>query len=163
MAGDRADAAGRGLVVDDADRADAVARRPPQRLLDRRRVGAAPPIRVEDRSARARAASPSRSRASRTSRCAPSATASPGDSVLTSAASHAPVPEAGKMTTGPLGAEDPPHPGQHRAAEVGEAGAAMVDRRLGDRAQHAVGHVGGPGDLQEMPAGRTRCSWSVLQ
>ena len=29
-------------------------------------------------------------------------TASPGDSVLTSAASQAPVPEAGKTTTGPL-------------------------------------------------------------
>ena len=29
-------------------------------------------------------------------------TASPGESVLTSAASHAPVPEAGKITTGPL-------------------------------------------------------------
>ena len=34
-----------------------------------------------------------------------------------------------------------------------KVGAAMVDRRVVDRAQHAVRHVGGAGDLQEMPAG----------
>ena len=37
---------------------------------------------------------------------------------------------------------------------VGELRSAMVDRRVVDRAQHAVRHVGRARDLQEVPAGR---------
>ena len=62
-------------------------------------------------------------------------TASPGDSVLASAASQAPVPEAGKIITGPLVLEDALEAGQHRAAKLSEVRPAMVDRRLGDGAQ----------------------------
>ena len=43
-----------------------------------------------------------------------------------------------------------------------EVGTAMVDRRVVDGAQHPVRHVGGAGDLQEMPAGvvlRHGASW----
>ena len=38
-----------------------------------------------------------------------------------------------------------------------ELRAAMVDGRAVDRAQHAIGHVGGARDLQEMPAGVVFC------
>ncbi len=47
-------------------------------------------------------------------------------------------------------------PGEDRLAELRELGAAMVDRRLVDRAQHAVRHVGRARDLQEVAAGRWR-------
>ena len=45
------------------------------------------------------------------------------------------------------------HAGEHGLAELAELGAAMVDRRMVDRAQHAVGHVGRPGNLQEVATG----------
>ena len=43
--------------------------------------------------------------------------------------------------------------GEQVAAEAAEIGAAMIHRRVVDRPQHPVGHVGGTGDLQEMAAG----------
>ena len=43
-------------------------------------------------------------------------------------------------------------PREHLAAELAELGAAMIDRRLGDGGEHRQGRVGGPGNLQEMPA-----------
>ena len=52
---------------------------------------------------------------------------SPGDSVLTRAASHAPVPEEGKMMTGFCGLEQGPHGGQQALAELLEVGAAVIE------------------------------------
>src|SRR5438105_14662241 len=46
--------------------------------------------------------------------------------------------------------EDALQPIDHLPREHGELGAAVVDGRLRDRAQHAVGDVGGSGDLEEM-------------
>jgi len=45
------------------------------------------------------------------------------------------------------------HPGEHGLAEPAELGAAMIDRGVVDRAQHAVRNVRRPGDLQEMATG----------
>ena len=87
-------------------------------------------------------------------------TVSPGESVLTSDASHAPLPDAGKITTGPDGLEDGFRPVEHLAAERRELGAAMIDRRLRHRAQHAIGHVGRTGNLQEVAAGSVHDSGS---
>ena len=121
---------------------------------DRGRVGAAAPVGVdEDGSRPSRSAISCHSVANQPVRHI--STASPGDSVLTSAASQAPVPEAG------IDHHRPARCGRRclslariSQAEAAEFRAAMVDRRAVDRAQHAVGHVGGPRDLQEMPAGR---------
>ena len=49
-------------------------------------------------------------------------TLSPGDSVLTIAASQAPVPDEGKMTTGPAVWKIFWHALEHRCAELGEFG-----------------------------------------
>src|SRR5882757_4882853 len=51
------------------------------------------------------------------------------------------------------GLEHPPHTGDDLLAEIGEFLAAMIDRREGDGMQNTVGHVGRPGNLQEMAAG----------
>ena len=83
-------------------------------------------------------------------------TRSPGDSVLTSAASHAPVPEAGIDHHFALRAlEHALHPGEDFLADGAELRAAVVHRRKIDRAQHAIGHVGRARDLQEVAAGAT--------
>jgi hypothetical protein len=52
-----------------------------------------------------------------------------------------------------LGLEDLADVAQHLQAELLELRAAMVDGRLVDRAQHAVGDVGRTGNLQEMATG----------
>ena len=57
------------------------------------------------------------------------------------------------MTTSPSVLIHRLHPGDHRFAERGEVGTAVIDRWRIDRAQHAVGDVGRPRDLQEMAAG----------
>ena len=49
--------------------------------------------------------------------------------------------------------EDALHSGEHFLADRAELRAAVVHRREIDRAQHAVGHVGRSGDLQEVAAG----------
>ena len=77
-------------------------------------------------------------------------TLSPGDSVLTIAASQAPVPEDGKMMTGPLGLEDLLAALEHRPAELGEFGAAVVDDRHVHGAQDALGDRARARNLQEM-------------
>ena len=41
---------------------------------------------------------------------------------------------------------------EHLAAEPRERRAAVIDGRLRHRAQHAVGHVGRPGDLEKVTA-----------
>ena len=52
-----------------------------------------------------------------------------------------------------VGLEHLLHAGEDRLAERRELGAAMIDRRGVDRAQHAIRHVGRPGNLQEVAAG----------
>ena len=47
-------------------------------------------------------------------------------------------------------AEDAFQPLEHLEAEVGELGAAVIDRGLRDFLQHAIGNVRGPGNLQEV-------------
>ena len=42
---------------------------------------------------------------------------------------------------------------EHRLAELGELGPAVVDRRRVDRAQDAIGHIGGTWNLEEVAAG----------
>ena len=65
-------------------------------------------------------------------------TLSPGDSVLTIAASQAPVPEDGKHDHRALGLEDLLAAFEHGLAEFGELGAAMVDDRHVHGAEHAI-------------------------
>ena len=79
-------------------------------------------------------------------------TLSPGESVLTSAASQAPVPEDGKITTGPEVWKMERQPSRNVLAELRELRPAMVEGGAVDSAQNAVGYVGGAGDLQEMTA-----------
>ena len=56
----------------------------------------------------------------------------------------------GKNDDRRFGFEDLLQAGEHFLAELLEAGAAMIDRRVVDRAQHAVGHIGRARDLQKM-------------
>ena len=53
----------------------------------------------------------------------------------------------------PLGLEHAAQLGEQVAAKAAEIGAAMIHRRIVDRPQHPVGHVGGAGDLQKVAAG----------
>ena len=55
------------------------------------------------------------------------------------------------MTTGDEVWKTLLQPVEHLLREHGELRTAMIDRRLRDRAQHAVGHVGRPGNLKKMP------------
>ena len=122
-----------------------------QPRLERRRIDAAPPVAGHDldvESEPPRDLGPARAN----SPISNASTRSPGDSVLTSAASHAPVPDAGKITTGPEVWKMRFKPVEHLAAERGELGAPMIDRRLRHRAQHAIGHVGRTRDLEEVTA-----------
>ena len=77
-------------------------------------------------------------------------TVSPGDKVFTNAASHAPVPEHGVHDDGAGGLEHALETPERLAPEFGKRRTAMIDRRLRDRAQDAIGHVGGAGDLKKM-------------
>ena len=77
-------------------------------------------------------------------------TLSPGDSVLTIAASQAPVPEDGNTITGPLVWKICWQPSSTCLAEFGEVGAAMVDDRHIHGAQHAIRHRARARNLQEM-------------
>ena len=54
------------------------------------------------------------------------------------------------MTTGDVGLEHGLESVEHLAAELGELRAAVIDRRRGHRAQHAIGRVGRAGNLQEV-------------
>ncbi len=56
----------------------------------------------------------------------------------------------------PRGLEDRLQALQDFQRQLRELGTPMVDGRLVHRPQDAVGHVGGPGNLQEMAAGRMR-------
>ena len=57
------------------------------------------------------------------------------------------------MTTGPEVLKTRLQAGEHLAGERRELGAAMIDRRLRHRAQHAIGRIGRAGNLQEVAAG----------
>ena len=57
------------------------------------------------------------------------------------------------MTTGPLVWKMRRRLVEQVLAEGAEVGAAVVHGGIVDGAQHAVGHVGRAGDLQEVPAG----------
>ena len=67
---------------------------------------------------------------------------SPGDSVLTIAASQAPVPDDRIDDDRLLGAENALHSGQYLVAQLGEFGTAMIQGRHVHGPQHPVGHVG---------------------
>ena len=79
-------------------------------------------------------------------------TLSPGDSVLTIAASQAPVPEAGKIDHRTGGLENRLHARQDSLAQRRKFGSAMIDGRHVDGAQNAIRHIGRTGDLQEVTA-----------
>ena len=81
-------------------------------------------------------------------------TRSPGDKVLTRAASQAPVPEAGKMTTGPAVLKIRLTPSSTSCARPRNSGAAVVDGRFLDGAQHPARYVGRSGNLQQMTTAR---------
>ena len=103
--------------MNDADGADSTAlvrlSAQPRWRRGRRRV----PSRSQEGSVPAQGVRHSGSRATRTSQCATSRTASPAKSVLTPGpASHAPVPEAEKMTTGRSRLEDALEAGQDDVA-----------------------------------------------
>jgi hypothetical protein len=56
----------------------------------------------------------------------------------------------GKNDDGRFGFEDLLQAGEHFLTELLKTGSAMIDRRVVDCAQHAVGHIGRPRDLQKM-------------
>ena len=158
---DAAGAAGRGLVVHHADRLDAVRLVVGQRRADRRHVGAAPPVGVdEDRLE----VEPLRHLVPQ--RGEPAGAAHQHRIARRQRVGQRRLPRAGAGGGidhhRPLGLEDRPQVGEDLQPQPAEIGAAMVDRRAVDGAQHPVRHVGGAGDLQEMPAGvvlRHGASW----
>ena len=79
-------------------------------------------------------------------------TLSPGDSVLTIAASQAPDARRGIDDDRLFGAEDALAAGQHGITEFGEFGAAMIQGRHVHGPQHPVGHVGRSWNLKKMPS-----------
>src|SRR5207302_1742091 len=60
---------------------------------------------------------------------------------------------------GARGLEYALHVRERLLAERAELGTAVVDGRQIDRAQHAIGHVRRPGDLQEVTAGAPAGTW----
>ena len=158
---DAAGAAGRGLVVHDADRLDAVRLVVGERGADRRHVGAAAPVGVdEDRLE----VEPLRHLVPQ--RGEPAGAAHQHRIARRQGVGQRRFPRAGAGRGidhhRPLGLEDRPQVGEDLHPQPAEIGTAMVDRRAVDGAQHPVRHVGGAGDLQEMPAGvvlRHGASW----
>ena len=78
---------------------------------------------------------------------------SPGDSVLTRAASHAPVPEEGKMMTGFSVLNRGPHGRQQVLAELLEVGAAVIEHLPRHGIEDALRNGRRPRNLQEVAAG----------
>ena len=87
-------------------------------------------------------------------------TLSPGESVLSSAASHAPVPDAGIDDDGLRGLEDGLDAGEHAQAQLLELGPPVIDHRHVHGPQDAVRHRRRPRDLQEMAARRGAARWT---
>ncbi len=149
---DAARAAGRGLVVDDADRLDAVRAILGERRADRLDIGAAPPIRVDEFGHEAELLR----------HLLPQAREPAGAAHQHGVARRERVGERRLPRAGaggrvdhhrPLGLEHLAQIGEHLAPELAEFRAAMIHGRVVHRAQHAVRHVGRPRDLQEMPPG----------
>ena len=78
---------------------------------------------------------------------------SPGDRVLTRAASHAPVPEDGKMYTRSRVPSMRRIASRHSHPSARELGATVVDGGPADGLEHPPRHVGGPRDLKEVASG----------
>ena len=72
--------------------------------------------------------------------------------MLTSAASAAPVPDAGKMIDGTGSLEDALQPLQNFGRQRGEFRAAVVDDRLIHGPKDAIWNIGRAGDLQKVTA-----------
>ena len=145
------DAAGRGLVVDDADGLDLCWR------------SAASLASIASTSAPRRQSVGRNSTSSLNFSAMPRhstanwpvsaiSTLSPGDSVLTIAASQAPVPDDGIDDDRLPGAENALAARQHGMAEFGEFGTAMIQGRHVHGPQHPVGHVGRSWNLEKMPS-----------
>ena len=137
--------------MDHAHRANAARNIVSQGALDRRWIGAAPPIRFED----------DRLKAQPDRHFAPDVGEPAGAHHQDGVARRERVdkrslpracPGRRKDDDWTLCAEDVLQPGQHRSAEIGEGRATMVDRGFRNRAKHASGRIGRAGDLQKMPA-----------
>ena len=141
---------GRGLVVHHHDRLDGMRGVLRELCLDRGGVGAAAPVACRKSTSMPQRAAICRHRVAKWP-VSTISTLSPGDSVLTIAASQAPVPEEGKMMTGPavwkicLAAV-------RRSIWPSSAncGAAVVDHRHVHGAEHAIRHRARAWDVQEM-------------
>ena len=141
---------GRGLVVHDADGLDRVRLVLRQPLLDG--VASTPERQSVPRtSARGPASLPYSSTTARNGRSRPSAR-SPGDSVLTSAASQAPVPEEGKMMTGRVVLNSVLTLDSTFLPSAWKAGPRWSMNGIVHRIVDAIGNGRRPGDLQEMAA-----------
>ncbi len=151
---DLADAArdpGRGLVVHDHDRLELVLAILAQTPLD---DGRSTPCRQSP-------GTNSTSKPRRLAICCHSAancpvsnisTLSPGESVLTSEASQAPVPDEGKIYDRSGALKDGFAPLENLFAQSGELGTAMIDGGALNRPQHPIGNIGRPRYLKEVTA-----------
>ena len=150
--GDAADNAGRRLVVDDRDGLDpvrAVVGAAAARSRQGRRRGASRPRR---RRPRGRGGAPLRSTARRNGRSPASA---PYRRARACSRTPLPIrryPTRERSTTGSA-SRTRAEAVERFARHPRERPAAMVDRRLRERAQHAIRNVGRTGDLEKMAAG----------
>jgi hypothetical protein len=147
--------------VDDANGANAMGGVGAQRRFDRRGISAAPPIGVED----------DRLEAEPRRHFVPQRRKPAGADHKDCVARRQRVDQRGLPGAGARGGKDDHRPirpeyalqaGQRRAAEIGEARPAMIDRRLGDGAQHASGNVGRTGNLEKVAARRAGVHASIL-
>ncbi len=145
-------AAGRGLVVDDAHGLDGVRLVLLETLLDQVGVGADAPVGRQELRSRGRASPPSAFHSTANWPVSTISTRSPGESVLTRAASQAPVPDDGKMMTGLCGLEDRLDAREDALGELLELRAAVVQDLLAHRIQDALGNRSRSRNLQEMAA-----------
>ena len=149
--GNVGDDTGRGFVVDDADRLDRALLVGRKLRFDRRCIGAVTPI----------AGQKSNDEAEALGEALPERREMSGLGHQHVIARRERVDERSFPCAGPgsgidddvsLCLEYALHPGKHAFREHGELGAAMVDRRLVDCAQYAVGHIRRSRDLQEVTA-----------
>ena len=149
--GDPAHHAGRRLVVDDDDGLQLVGRVVLSRCSSA--SGDAPRRQVPGTYSTMR---PRRSATTRQAMCENQPVSkismrSPGESVLASAASAAPVPDEGKITVA-RAEEHTPFTAKYFDPEVRELGTPMIDGGPGNLVQDTIGNVGRTGDLKEVTA-----------
>ena len=151
--GDAAHDAGRGLVVHDADRLDRVRPVLGEPRLDRRGIGAATPIRRQHFGHEAEPRghlTPERSEPPRLAhQNAVAGRQRVHERGFPGARARSRIDDHRRG-----GLEDRSDLGEHLTAERAELGAAMIDGRLRDRAQHAIGDIGRARDLEEVSAAR---------